>query len=67
MIANCLVTGNYVIGSVIDGTWKKMPPSFAQHVHGRIKFGTESNGGFTKITITNCVFDDSQGLALRDG
>jgi hypothetical protein len=25
MIANCLVTGNYVIGSVIDGTWKKMP------------------------------------------
>ncbi|WEJ99182.1 MAG: glycoside hydrolase family 28 protein [Candidatus Sphingomonas phytovorans] len=65
MIANCLVTGNYVIGSVIDGTWKKMPASFATTVHGRIKFGTESNGSFKKITITNCVFDDSQGLALE--
>lgn len=65
MIANCLVTGNYVIGSVLDGSWKKMPVTFASTVHGRIKFGTESNGGFKNITITNCVFDDSQGLALE--
>lgn len=64
-IANCFVTGNYVIGSVLDGSWKKMPPSFAPLVHGRIKFGTESNGGFRNVTITNCVFDDSQGLALE--
>lgn len=64
-IANCMVTGNYEVGSLIDGTWRKMPPSFAKTVHGRIKFGTESNGGFRNITITNCVFDDSQGLALE--
>jgi polygalacturonase len=32
---------------------------------GRIKFGTESNGGFKNITVTNCVFDGCQGLALE--
>jgi polygalacturonase len=64
-ITNCMVTGNYVIGSVLDGTWKKMGPEFAGNVHGRIKFGTESNGGFKNITISNCTFDDSQGLALE--
>jgi polygalacturonase len=64
-IANCFVTGNYQIGSVIDGTWKKMPPDFAPHIHGRIKFGTETNGGFRNITITNCIFEDSRGLAFE--
>src|SRR4051812_38470081 len=64
-ITYCMVTGNYVIGSVLDGTWKKMGPEFAGNVHGRIKFGTESNGGFKNITISNCTFDDSQGLALE--
>jgi polygalacturonase len=64
-ISDCMVTGNYEVGSVLDGTWRKMPPAFAPKVHGRIKFGTESNGAFRNITITNCVFDDSQGLALE--
>jgi polygalacturonase len=32
--------------------------------NGRIKMGTESNGGFKNITITNCVFDGCFGLAL---
>ncbi len=32
---------------------------------GRIKFGTESNGGFRNITIANCVFDYCRGLALE--
>jgi len=64
-IENCMVTGNYVIGSVLDGTWRKLGPEFTGHVHGRIKFGTESNGGFKNITISNCTFDDSQGLALE--
>jgi polygalacturonase len=64
-IANCFVTGNYQVGSVLDGSWRPMPASFAKTVHGRIKFGTESNGGFRNITITNCVFDQSQGLAFE--
>ncbi|MDO6415187.1 glycoside hydrolase family 28 protein [Sphingomonas sp. BIUV-7] len=65
MIANCLVTGNYVVGSVLDGTWRRMPPDFAKLIHGRIKFGTESNGGFRNIAITNCVFVESRGLAFE--
>ena len=32
---------------------------------GGIKFGTESNGGFKNITIANCIFDRSRGLALE--
>jgi len=32
---------------------------------GRIKFGTESDGGFKNITISNCVFDRCRGLALE--
>ncbi|UOQ67723.1 hypothetical protein [Hymenobacter volaticus] len=34
-------------------------------VTGRIKFGTESNGGFKNITISNCVFEFCRGLALE--
>jgi polygalacturonase len=64
-ISNCLVTGNYQVGSVLDGTWRKMPPEFAKDIHGRIKFGTETNGGFRNITITNCIFEDSRGLAFQ--
>jgi polygalacturonase len=32
---------------------------------GRIKCGTESNGGFINITITGCVFEGCQGFALE--
>jgi polygalacturonase len=32
---------------------------------GRIKFGTESNGGFKNIAISNCTFDYCSGLALE--
>jgi polygalacturonase len=34
-------------------------------VTGRIKFGTESNGGFRNITISNCTFEFCRGLALE--
>ena len=33
--------------------------------NGRIKCGTESNGGFKNITISNCVFEGCMGLALE--
>jgi polygalacturonase len=64
-ISDCYVTGNYVVGSVIDGTFKKYPPGRIPPRTGRIKCGTESNGGFKNITITNCVFEDCQGIALE--
>lgn len=59
-ITNCQVSG-YNEGTFLDGTYVKGGNSPT----GRIKLGTESNGGFKNITITNCVFDHCRGLALE--
>jgi polygalacturonase len=64
-ITNCLVTGCYELGSVLDGTFKKFAPELHVSRNGRIKFGTESNGGFINVTISNCVFEGCQGYALE--
>jgi polygalacturonase len=64
-IANCFVTGCYQLGTVLDGTWKKFPEGGRPYGTGRIKCGTESNGGFINITITGCVFEGCQGYALE--
>jgi polygalacturonase len=64
-IANCFVTGCYQLGTVLDGTWKKFPAGARAFGTGRIKCGTESNGGFINITITGCVFEGCQGYALE--
>ena len=61
-IANCFVTGAYQLGSVVDGTWKK---STRGRGNGRIKCGTESNGGFRNIAISNCVLEGSKGIAIE--
>ena len=53
-ITNCYVSGYYEIGTILDGTFKKMPPDIKGLNHnGRIKCGTESNGGFINIAISN--------------
>lgn len=64
-ISNCIVSGLYQEGSVLDGTFQLYPPDAHIPGIGRIKFGTESNGGFRNIAITNCVFDHCWGLALE--
>jgi polygalacturonase len=64
-ITNCYVTGTYELGTVLDGTFKKFAPDVHVPHTGRIKCGTESNGGFKNITISNCVFDGCDGLALE--
>ena len=64
-ITNCYVSGCYEIGSVLDGTFKKYPPEARLPRTGRIKFGTESNGGFKNITVSNCVFEGCNGIALE--
>ncbi len=64
-VANCLVSGSFALGSLLDGTFKPLPTGERIPRTGRIKFGTESNGGFKNVTITNCVFDGCQGLALE--
>ncbi|MGA7859944.1 MAG: glycoside hydrolase family 28 protein [Terracidiphilus sp.] len=64
-ITNCWVTGTYEMGTVLDGTFKKFAPEYLGPRTGRIKCGTESNGGFINITISNCVFEGCQGYALE--
>jgi polygalacturonase len=61
-ITNCQVSG-YEMGSLIDGTYRRGVTRGVPT--GRIKFGTESNGGFKNITISNCVFSYCRGLALE--
>ena len=63
-ISNCYVTGAYELGSVIAGTWKKFAEGQAPR-NGRIKCGTESNGGFRNIAISNCVIEGSKGIAIE--
>ncbi|HWS89654.1 MAG TPA: glycoside hydrolase family 28 protein [Pyrinomonadaceae bacterium] len=65
-ITNCLVSG-YDIGSLLDGTYKRNVKEAPDKdgPTGRVKFGTESNGGFKNITISNVVFDHCRGLALE--
>jgi polygalacturonase len=65
-ITNCLVSG-YDIGSLLDATYKRNVKEAPDRdgPTGRIKFGTESNGGFKNITISNIVFDHCRGLALE--
>ena len=58
-ITNCQVSG-YQEGTLLDGTLQ------SGGMNGRIKFGTESNGGFRNCTITNCIFRCSRGLALEE-
>jgi polygalacturonase len=64
-ISNCMVSGSFGEGTLLDATFKRFPADADMFHTGRIKFGTESNGGFKNITISNCVFDGCQGLAIE--
>jgi polygalacturonase len=59
-IVNCQVSG-FAEGTLMDGTMK---PSKGRC--GRIKFGTESSGGFRNCTVANCTFRSCRGLALEE-
>ena len=67
-IANCYVTGTYEMGTLLDGTFKRFPDDWTSNGWqrtGRIKCGTESNGGFKNIAVSNCVFEGCRGFALE--
>jgi polygalacturonase len=63
-ISDCMVSGSYLEGAVLDASFKRFPPASDVDRNGRIKFGTESNGGFKNITISNCVFDGCMGITI---
>jgi polygalacturonase len=65
-ITNCYVAGSWELGTMLDATYKKFAPDVPRLArNGRIKCGTESNGGFKNITISNCIFEGCMGLALE--
>jgi polygalacturonase len=49
----------------LDGSFKRITDPNYAFFTGRIKLGTESNGGFLNTTISNCTFEGCQGLALE--
>jgi polygalacturonase len=66
-ITNCYLSG-FDRGTLLNGTFQKKNDNKAPDrggVFGRIKLGTESNGDFKNITISNCVFEYSRGIALE--
>ncbi len=66
LVEDCQVSG-YDVGTLYDGTLttlvEKAPDGDGPT--GRIKLGTESNGGFRHITIRRCTFTHCRGLALE--
>lgn len=62
VITNCEVSG-YEEGTLLNG---KRIPAKAGWSNGRIKFGTESNGGFRNCVVSNCTFRNCNGLALEE-
>lgn len=63
-ITGCLVSG-YDEGTIIDGSRRRDVDHGARQTTAGIKLGTESNGGFKAIAVTNCVFDYSRGFAIE--
>ncbi|HWT52243.1 MAG TPA: glycosyl hydrolase family 28 protein, partial [Caulobacter sp.] len=65
-IEHCEVSG-FDLGTMLDGAFgrtQQLAPD-QDRVTGRIKLGTESNGGFKDVTIRDCRFVRSRGLALE--
>ena len=67
-ITNCQVYG-YDFGTLMDGTFKTEfkdeAPDAKHSITGRLKLGTESNGGFRNISVSNCVFEHSRGICIE--
>jgi polygalacturonase len=65
-ISNCHLFG-FDVGTFIDGTRQTTQRAAPDRggVTGRIKMGTESNGGFRNIAISNCTFEHCRGLAIE--
>lgn len=66
LIEDCEVSG-YDVGSLLDGTrtTHTLKAPDGDGPTGRIKLGTESNGGFRHVTICRCSFEHCRGLALE--
>ncbi|HEY4247032.1 MAG TPA: glycosyl hydrolase family 28 protein [Lacunisphaera sp.] len=65
-VIGCTVSG-YDAGTLIDGTRRQtmIHAPDRDGPTGRVKLGTESSGGFKRITIADCTFEHCRGLAIE--
>lgn len=65
-VAYCDVSG-YDLGTMLDGTYTLVGPNAPDRGGrtGRIKLGTESSGGYRRVSIHDCTFTHCRGLALE--
>ncbi len=67
-ITGCSVFGDYRLGTLLDGRLQPLGHDARAEPGwhtGRIKLGTESDGGFRNIVVTDCIFQSCRGLALE--
>lgn len=64
-IHGCRISG-YRTGSLLDGTLRRFTPTQDKfRSGGRIKFGTESSGGYKRVKISDCSFEYCGGILLE--
>lgn len=65
LIQGCKTSG-YKMGTLLDGTYQ--PSDYGAPdktgVLGRIKLGTETNGGFRNVRIADCICTNSRGILI---
>ncbi len=65
LIAGCK-TSAFAMGSVLDGSYRvsdyRSPDGLGPL--GRIKLGTETNGGFRNVRISDCICTNSRGILM---
>jgi polygalacturonase len=65
LIQGCKTSG-YAMGSLLDGTYRlsDYPAPDKIGVLGRIKMGTETNGGFRNVRIADCICTNTRGILI---
>jgi polygalacturonase len=65
LVSGCKTSG-FAMGSLLDGTYRKSDYLAPDKIGplGRIKLGTETNGGFRNIRITDCTCTASRGILM---
>lgn len=65
-VTNSVFSG-FDLGTMLDGTYGTTMTEAPDKdgPNGRLKLGTESNGGFRNVTISNVTFVRSRGIALE--
>jgi len=65
LIAGCRTSG-FAMGSLLDGTYRRSEYRSPDGLGplGRIKLGTETNGGFRNVRIADCICTASRGILV---